>query len=51
VETPVFDRYKLGPGATFPGPAIVEERESTAIVPPGARATIDAHHNLVIEFP
>jgi N-methylhydantoinase A len=51
VETPVFDRYKLGPGAAFPGPAIVEERESTAIVPPRARAAIDAHHNLVIELP
>ncbi len=50
VDTPVFDRYRLGPGAAFPGPAIVEERESTAIVPPGARATIDAHHNLVIEL-
>ena len=50
VETPVFDRYRLGPGAALPGPAIVEERESTALVPPGARATVDANHNLVIEL-
>jgi N-methylhydantoinase A/oxoprolinase/acetone carboxylase beta subunit len=28
----VYDRYKLFPGATFSGPAIVEERESTVIV-------------------
>src|SRR4029077_8437804 len=27
--TPVYDRYRLGPGAAFAGPAIVEEREST----------------------
>lgn len=50
IETPVFDRYRLGPGAQFSGPAIVEERESTAIVPPGAQATIDAFHNLLIEL-
>src|SRR5438552_1260065 len=37
VETPVYDRYALGPGTTFGGPAIVEERESTAVVGPGAR--------------
>ena len=30
MRTPVFDRYMLRPGDRFPGPAIVEERESTA---------------------
>src|SRR5262249_40585564 len=29
VDTPVYDRYALTPGAAFAGPAIVEEREST----------------------
>ena len=28
----VYDRYKLFPDARFPGPAIIEERESTLIV-------------------
>src|SRR5437879_1219014 len=37
VETPVYDRYALRPGAGFTGPAIVEERESTAVVGPGGR--------------
>src|SRR3989454_645375 len=32
VPTPVYDRYALGPGAAFTGPAIVEERESTAVI-------------------
>ena len=37
-STPVYDRYGLDPGAEIDGPAIVEERESTLIVPPaGAR--------------
>ncbi len=35
--TPVYDRYRLALGATFTGPAIVEERESTVVVGPGAQ--------------
>ncbi|UOZ07511.1 hydantoinase/oxoprolinase family protein [Amycolatopsis sp. WQ 127309] len=36
VDTIVFDRYRLEPGDRVDGPAIVEERESTVVVPPGA---------------
>jgi N-methylhydantoinase A len=50
VATPVYDRYRLAPGASFDGPAIVEERESTVIVGPGARCRIDQQHNLVVEL-
>jgi N-methylhydantoinase A len=48
VETPVYDRYALAAGATIAGPAIVEERESTTVLPPGARASVDAHANLIV---
>lgn len=48
VPVPVYDRYKLGPFATFPGPAVVEERESTVIVGPDATVEVDAILNLVI---
>jgi len=51
VNTPVYDRYRLVPGNTFEGPAIFEERESTMVVPPGAKAQIDAALNLVIDLP
>ena len=34
--TPVYDRYALVSGETFAGPAIVEERESTLVIGPGA---------------
>ncbi|HEX3247235.1 MAG TPA: hydantoinase/oxoprolinase family protein [Chloroflexota bacterium] len=47
---PVYDRYALSPGNGFAGPAIVEERESTVIVGPGARACLDASKNLRIEM-
>ncbi|MEM7110823.1 MAG: hydantoinase/oxoprolinase family protein [Chloroflexota bacterium] len=51
VETAVYDRYKMKPGMTFAGPAIVEERESTVIIGPGANCAIDEHYNLVVEMP
>jgi N-methylhydantoinase A len=49
VETPVYDRYALGPGARLEGPAIVEERESTTVIGPGAAITVDAQRTLIAE--
>ena len=37
----VYDRSKLFPGAVMPGPAIIEERESTIIVGEDANASVD----------
>ncbi len=48
VPAPVYDRYRLGPAERIAGPAIVEERESTAVIPHGATARTDAAGNLVI---
>lgn len=50
LETPVYDRYQLAPGTHFVGPAIVEEQESTVIIGPGARCTIDEQRNLVVDL-
>ncbi|WP_233256069.1 hydantoinase B/oxoprolinase family protein [Falsiroseomonas bella] len=47
-EAGVWDRYALTDGDTIPGPAIVEERESTTIVPPGDTLSVDAGGNLRI---
>jgi len=46
VETPVIDR----PSLTYPrnGPMIVEEYDSTSVVPPGWRAELDATGNIVL---
>lgn len=46
----VYDRYALAPGATFEGPALVEERESTCCIGPDARVTVDQFLNLVIDL-
>ena len=49
VDCPIYDRYRLGAGTTITGPAIVEERESTTVLPPGVEATVDAYANLIVE--
>lgn len=49
-ETLIYDRYQLLPGLTFAGPAIVEERESTLIIGPGAHCRVDEEWNLLVEF-
>jgi 5-oxoprolinase (ATP-hydrolysing) len=49
IETPVYDRYRLRAGMLIRGPAIVEERESTAVLPPGDRAVVDRYGNLIVE--
>ena len=47
---PVYDRYALRTGATFSGPALIEERESTCVVGPGTQVSVDEMKNLVIEL-
>ncbi len=39
-EVPVFDRYALAPGTSLAGPLILEERESTLVVPMAAAVSI-----------
>lgn len=48
VETPVLSHDSLAPGFEIDGPAIVEQRESTAVVGPHAKAKIDSNRNLVM---
>ena len=49
VACPVYDRYVLRPGDAFDGPCVVEERESTTVVLPDQRVSVDSHFNLVME--
>ncbi|TSD85178.1 methylhydantoinase [Mycobacterium sp. KBS0706] len=48
VDAVVYDRYALVPGDRIEGPAIIEERESTTIVPPGDIVRVDDTLNLRI---
>lgn len=49
VSAPFYDRYRLQPGMVLTGPAVVEERESTAVLHRGDRAIVDQHGNLIVE--
>jgi len=49
VMTPVYDRYALLPGDELKGPAIIEERESTFVVGPGAQVEVDEYGSLVVQ--
>ena len=49
-EVPIYDRYALGAGAALDGPAIIEERESTVVVPGPARIRVDAASNILVEL-
>jgi N-methylhydantoinase A/oxoprolinase/acetone carboxylase beta subunit len=51
VTADVWDRYRLAPGAVVTGPAVVEERESSAVIGVGGRAVADQHGNLTVEVP
>ena len=48
VETPVYDREQLGAGDRLPGPAILEQYDSTVVVPPGFGLRCDATGNIVV---
>jgi N-methylhydantoinase A len=49
VDTPVYDRYRLAAGTRFEGPAIIEERESTTVIGPGARVVVDPRLTIIAE--
>jgi len=48
IETPVLRRSDLASGRS--GPLIIEEYDATCLVPPGARAELDAGGNIVMEL-
>jgi len=50
LDTPVYAREALAAGTSLDGPAIVEERESTTVVPPGATVTVSGDGSLVMSL-
>ena len=47
--TPLYDREKLRPGNRVSGPAIVVQKDSTTLILPRHRATVDETFNLLID--
>lgn len=50
VDLPVYDRYLFTPGSTIQGPAIVEERETTVVLPSGSSGTLDEFGSLIVDL-
>jgi N-methylhydantoinase A len=46
VPTPLYDRARLPVGARVAGPAIVEQADTTTVIPPGHAALVDPSGNL-----
>lgn len=50
VDTPVYDRDTLSAGTKFAGPAIINQLDSTTVVPPHTHAEIDEWLNIRIHL-
>jgi N-methylhydantoinase A len=47
-QADIYERARLSPGATFAGPAVVEQYDTTVLVLPGFTARVDDWLNVVI---
>jgi N-methylhydantoinase A len=50
VETAVYQRSDISCGAVIAGPAIVEQMDSTSIIPPDWKAYNDIYRNLMVTY-
>ena len=49
--TPILRRESLGPESTLEGPAVIEQLDTTTVLPPGCRAAVDDAGNLIVDVP
>ncbi|MBI4506420.1 MAG: hydantoinase/oxoprolinase family protein [Chloroflexi bacterium] len=48
VDAPVYDRARLRPGNVVAGPAVIEQLDSTAALPPETVGRVDGYLNIII---
>jgi N-methylhydantoinase A len=51
LKTRIFDRMHLAPGDVIEGPAIIEQLDSTTLVPPGIKAEVDDYLTIIMRVP
>jgi N-methylhydantoinase A len=49
VETTIYERNSLSAGNVFEGPAIIEQPDSTTVIPPSSQCSVDDYGNLIIK--
>lgn len=50
-DTPFYDHERMAAGTRFHGPCVIEQYDSTVVVPPGFSGVVDDHGNLSISCP
>jgi N-methylhydantoinase A len=50
MDTPIYRRDDLSPGFEIDGPAIIDQLDSTTLVPPGCHARVDEWMNIRIDI-
>jgi N-methylhydantoinase A len=48
-KTPVYDRDRLAPGNVVKGPAVIEARDTTYVIPAGWALSVDKYANAILE--
>jgi N-methylhydantoinase A len=48
VDASIYERNLLPIGATFDGPAIVEQQDTTTVIPPRTHCKVDPYANIII---
>jgi N-methylhydantoinase A len=51
VAAPVYDRATLQAGMSIAGPAVIDQLDSTILVPPGVTAEVDRSLTIVMRLP
>lgn len=49
IPSPVVDRTLLRPGNRLIGPAVIEQLDSTTVLPPNHELAVDGYENLVVQ--
>jgi N-methylhydantoinase A len=49
-DTPFYDRMRLLAGNVISGPAVIEQLDSTTVLPPGVTAAVRADGTIVIDI-
>ena len=51
INTPIYNRDELPAGTIVEGPAVIDQLDSTTIVPPGVKAEVDPWLTIIMKIP
>ncbi len=49
-DSKTYDRYLLKANNVIAGPAIIEQMDTTIVIPPNQKATVDRYGNIIIDI-